>query len=100
MSVEVIARLCHADQPVDGFQPLMGVRIVIMDPKRRGMCNQNIEGAAIVDSVQQEMRQQAKGSGIGFRLCILIGPVRTIVDRSAEAGDQEFFNAHQLQVQV
>src|SRR5688572_30954043 len=33
MSVEVIARLCHADQPVDGFQPLMGMRIVIVDPK-------------------------------------------------------------------
>ena len=62
MSVEVITRLCHTEQPVDGFQSLMGLRIVIMDPKRRRVCDQNIQGAAILDAVQQETRQQAKGS--------------------------------------
>ena len=52
--VEVVTRLRHADQPVNGFQPLVRLGIVIVDPERRRVRNQNIEGSTIVHAVQQQ----------------------------------------------
>ena len=54
MPVEVVTRLRDTDQPVNGFQTLVRLCIVIVDPKRGGVRDQNIEGATVVHPVQQQ----------------------------------------------
>lgn len=100
MSVEVIARLCHAQKPIDSFQTFVGLRIIVMDPKGRGMGYQNVERATVLKPVQYQTRQQAKGPQIGFGLGVLVGAMWPIADRASEAPNQEFFDAHHFQVQI
>ncbi len=100
MAMKVITRLCDTDQPINGFQALVGMRILVVDPKGRRMCDENIERASIIHFVQQQTRQQAQRPQIGFTLGILICAVRAIADAPAEAADQEFFIAFYFQIQV
>ena len=51
VSVKMIARLCGAQEPVDGFQSLMRLCLFIMDPKWRRVCNKNIKGTPVIDPV-------------------------------------------------
>lgn len=100
VSMEMVARSCHTDQPVDGFQSLMRPGVIIMDTKWRRVCDENVEGAPVVDAVQEQVRQEAKGSQVGIGLCILVCSIGAVADASAEAADQKSFKAHQFQVQV
>ena len=98
--MEVVAGFCHADEPVDGFESLVRESILIVNSKRRGMRDEDIEGTTIIHFVQHEAGVKLKRPQIGVYLSILIGPVRAILDGSAQAGDQKFFVADQFQVQV
>ena len=51
MPVEVITRLGHTEQPVNGFQTLVRVGIVVVNPKRWRVRDQNIEGTPIIHPV-------------------------------------------------
>lgn len=100
MSVEVIARLCHAQEPVNGFQSLVGWCIIIMDPKGRRVGDENIEGATIIEAVQHQPGKHAEGSQVRFVLGMLVCPVWAIADRPAEASDQKLLEPDHFQVQV
>ena len=100
MSVEVIARLRHTQEPVNGFQSLVGWCIFIMDPKWRGVRNENIERATVLHLVQHQPGSHAKSSPVGFRLGMLVRPVRAVANRPAEAADQKFLESDHFQIQV
>ena len=64
------------------------------------MCDQDIEGASVINSVQVEARQELKCPLVGFSLGILIHSIGSVADGPAQAADQKFFVANQFQVQV
>ena len=98
VSVKMIARLCDANQPVDGFESLMCLRFLIMNSKGRRVCDENIEGASAIYAVQEKSGKHAKGSKVCFSLRMLVCPIGSVTDGSAETADQKFFIARQLQV--
>ena len=100
MPVEMVARLRHTDEPVNGSQPLVRLGIVIVNAKGRRVRDENIQGAAIVDPVQPQPRNHAKRPEIRFGLRMLVCPVRTVEHRAAETPDQKFPEPDQFQVQV
>lgn len=98
--VKVIARLGHAQKPVDGFQSPMGLTVIIMDAEGRRMRNKDVQCAPVVHSVQDKAREQLKSPQVGFSLGILVRPIRAVLDAPAKAADQKLFIARQFQVQV
>ena len=64
------------------------------------MADEDIQCAAILDAVQQEVREQLKRPQIGFCLSLLIDPSGTIADASAKTADQELVVARNFQVQI
>jgi len=100
MPMKVVARLCDADQPVDGFQALVRLGIIVVDPKRRGVRDENIEGTPKVHPVQQQAGQHTERPRICVYLGMLVGPVRAIADGPTKAADQKFLEPDQFQVQV
>src|SRR5512138_2095906 len=64
VSVQMITRLCNLQKPVDGFQSPVSMRLFIMDTERRRVCDENVEGAPILEPVQHQARQQAERSCI------------------------------------
>ena len=100
VSVEVIAGLCHSQQPVDGFQSPVGLAILIMNAEGRRMSDENIQGTAIVHPVQHQTGKHPKRPQIGFSLSVLVGAVGPVTDRAAQASDQKFVEACHLQIQV
>ncbi len=51
VTVKVITRFGDIDKPVDGFQSLMGLGVIVMDMERRRMCDQDIQGTPILDFI-------------------------------------------------
>jgi len=100
MPVEVVARFRHTDEPVNGFQSLVRLGLIVVDPERRRMRDQNIEGTTIVDPVQQQTGEHAERSQISIRLGMLVCAVRAVADRPAKTADQKFPEPDQFQVQV
>ena len=100
MPVQMIAGSSHADKPIDGFESLMRQGLVIMDSKGRRMGDEDIERSPIVYSTKHQPGVKPKGTHVGFGLRVLVCPIRTILDGSAQAADQKFFVANQLQIQV
>ena len=100
MPVKVVPRFCHLDQPVDGFESPVCPCIIVMDAIRGRVCDEDIHIAPVVDAVQEQTGDQFVCTKIGFSLRILVCPVRTVLDASAQPADQECFDAHQFSVQV
>ena len=100
MPVEMVARLRHTDEPVNGSQSLVRLGIVIVNAKGRRVRNENVQGAPIVDPVQPQPRKHAERPEIRFGLRMLVCPVRTVEHRAAETPDQKFPKPDQFQVQV
>lgn len=100
MPVKMIAGFCHTQEPVNGFDALVSLGLFVVDAKRRGVGDQDIQRAAKVETVQKQAGHQAKGPGIGLHLRILIGSVRAVADGTAKTADQKFLKAHHLEVQV
>ncbi len=100
MSMEVIARLRHAKKPVDRFQSPVRLAIFIVNAKGRRMGNQNIQGASIAVPVQQQARNHAQGSKVRFRLRMLVRSIRSVLNGTAEAADQEILEPGDFQIQV
>lgn len=74
--------------------------ILIVDPKRWGVCDQNIQGTPVIHPIQQQARQHTECTEIGFVLSVLICPIWAVANASAKTGDQKFFVARQLEIQV
>jgi hypothetical protein len=51
MPMKVVAGFCYADEPIDGFESLMRLGILIMNSKGRRMGDEDIEGTPIVHFV-------------------------------------------------
>ena len=68
MPVEMVTRLCHAQEPINGFQPLMRLGIVIVNAKRRRVRDEDIEETTISAAVQQQAGQHAECSKVSVRL--------------------------------
>ena len=98
--MKVIARLCNAEEPVDGFQSLVCLGIVIVDPKGRRVGDENIERASRVEAVPPQPERHTKRSEVRFCLGVLVGPSGVVTDGSAKAADQKFLIPDQLQIQV
>ena len=62
MPVKVVTRLRHTEEPVNGFQSLVGLGIIIVDSKGRRVRDENIQGATVVDPVQQQAWKHAESS--------------------------------------
>lgn len=91
--MKMVTRLRHAQEPVNGFQSLVCLGIVIVDPIGRGVCDEDIEGTTISASVQQQLGQHAERSEIRVRLGVLIGSIRAVADGAAKAADQKRLEA-------
>jgi hypothetical protein len=100
MPMEMVARLRDTDEPIDGFQSLMGLGIIIVDSKWGRMSDKNIEGATVLDMVQQEAWKHAERSQIRIRLGMLVCSIRAVANGPAKPADQIFFNTDQPQIQV
>lgn len=80
MSVKQITRLDGADEPVQGFQPIMSQISIIMDTKWRGMGDENIQGAPITDEVSKQAGHHLKGTLARLHLCVLVGAIGAVAD--------------------
>ena len=100
MSMQMITRFGDSQEPVDGFESLMCLCVVVVNAEGRRVGDENIEGTSIVEAVKDEARQQSERAQVGVRLGILIRSVGSILDTSAQAAEQECFDAHDFQVQV
>lgn len=100
MPVKVVTRFGNFDEPVDGFEPGMCLGVIIMYTERRRMCDEDIERAPILGLVEKQLRQHFVCAGKGGPLGVLIGSVGAVEDASAQAADQEVFEADQFLVQV
>ena len=56
MPVKMITWLGNPDEPVDGFEPLMRLRVFIMNSKRRRVRDEYVERTTIVHFVQEQAR--------------------------------------------
>ena len=100
VTVKMIARFCHTQQPVDGLQSLVRLAVLVMDAERRGMGNEDIERTPVVDAVQQKTGQQAEGPQVRFTLGMLVRSIRAVADRAAQAADQKFLESDHSHVHV
>lgn len=100
MTVQMITRLGNPQKPVDGFQSPVGMRFLVMDAERRRVGDEDVEGASILEPVQQQAGQQAERPQVGFALRILISAIGAVADAPTKAADQKLLEADHLQVHV
>lgn len=100
MSMKMVTRFGDPYEPVNGFESPVCLGIFIMDTERRRVCDENVHVTPIVDAVHEQARQHPKSTEMGARLGVLIRPVGAVLDASAQAADQECFEAYQFLVQV
>ena len=68
MPMEMKTRLCHTEEPVNGFQSLVCLGIIIVDPEWGRVRDENIKGTTIVHPVQQQAWKHAERSKVSVRL--------------------------------
>jgi outer membrane protein assembly factor BamB/tRNA A-37 threonylcarbamoyl transferase component Bud32 len=77
----------------------LAVRIIVNVEGRR-VADENIQGAAVLNSVQQQALKQGNCPKVGLLLGVLVPAIGPVADGAAEAADQELFIPGQLQIQV
>lgn len=100
MAMEMVTRPGNTQQPVNGFETLMRLRIFVMNAKGRRMSDEDIKGASVTEAVEQEARQHFERPKVSLRLSVLIRSVGSVLNASAQAADQEGFVAYQFLVHV
>lgn len=80
MSVKQITRFDGADEPVQGFQPIMSQVSIIMDTKWGGMGDENVQGAPVADKVAEQAGHHLKGTLTRLHLCVLVGAIRAVAN--------------------
>jgi len=100
MTVQMVARSCDSQEPVDGFEPGVRLCIVIMDTKGRRVCDEDVHVTSVVDAVQEQLGHHFERTEVGVCLSVLIRPIGAVLDASAQSADQECFETNQLQVQI
>ncbi len=64
------------------------------------MADEYIQRAPVLHSVENQTGKQDKCPQVGFSLGVLVHPVGPVADGAAESADEEFFEAHDFQIQI